>query len=372
MVTTKCRRNANRQPTAASATLPPSLPRAMEEDLLRSSGVDIVIGVDEAGRGPLCGPVVAAAVSIDTDTYVSHGICDSKSLTDEGHRETVYKELTSNKGVKWSVGIVDNKTIDNINILQATFSAMTEAVTELVKCGKKGVKYHILIDGNKAPPQLNDNGNIIGMTPVVKGDGREMVIAAASIIAKVTRDRIMHDINDEIPQVVVVVYVITASYNLSQHKGYPTAAHMAVLRRLGPSKYHRLTFAPLKGNWQWSKDEYDKQQQQQPIRVTTTNHTATTRHTRKDGHGVVESSVVDTITDNNNQVFERASTLVRSTVLTTTPNLTSSDGRGSSWPGHRIGDIAEYNQPSPPPPQQQQQQLKGVIKNVDLCSMIAL
>ncbi|KAF4654824.1 Mitochondrial import inner membrane translocase subunit Tim9 [Perkinsus olseni] len=294
MVTTKRQRNANHQPTAASTTLPPSLPRSMEEDLLSSSGVapDIVIGVDEAGRGPLCGPVVAAAVFIDRDTHISHGLCDSKSLSDEGDREMVYQELTSNKGVKWSVGIVDNKTIDNINILQATFSAMAEAVTKLVKCGKKGLKYHILIDGNKTPAQLNDNVNIVGVTPVVKGDGKEMVIAAASIIAKVTRDRIMHDINDKIPQ-----------YNLSQHKGYPTAAHMAVLRRLGPSKYHRLTFAPLKGNWQWSKDE-DQQQQQQPIRVTTTNHTPTTRYTKKDGGGIVQSSVMETITDNNNQIFE--------------------------------------------------------------------
>ncbi|KAF4723009.1 Mitochondrial import inner membrane translocase subunit Tim9, partial [Perkinsus olseni] len=121
------------------------------------------------------------------------------------------------------------------------------------------------------------------------------------------------------------------------------------------------------GNWQWSKD--DDQQQQQPIRVTSTNNTTTTtRHTKKDGDGVVESSVVETITDNNNQVFERASTLVRSTVLIMTPNPTSFDGRGSSWPGHRIGDIAEYNPPlpppPPPPPQQQQQQLKGVITTV--------
>ncbi|KAF4686964.1 Mitochondrial import inner membrane translocase subunit Tim9 [Perkinsus olseni] len=287
MVTTKRQRNANHQPTAASTTLPPSLPRSMEEDLLRSSGVapDIVIGVDEAGRGPLCGPVVAAAVFIDRDTHISHGICDSKSLSDEGDREMVYQELTSNKGVKWS----------------ATFSAMAEAVTKLVKCGKKGLKYHILIDGNKTPAQLNDNVNIVGVTPVVKGDGKEMLIAAASIIAKVTRDRIMHDINDKIPQVMTAA---ASSYNLSQHKGYPTAAHMAVLRRLGPSKYHRLTFAPLKGNWQWSKDD---DQQQQPIRVTSTNNTTTTtRHTKKDGDGVVESSVVETITDNNNQVFEHS------------------------------------------------------------------
>ena len=193
-----------------------------------------VIGVDEAGRGPLCGPVVAGAcvyMSAKVEENVQ-GITDSKQIG-ESERERLYNEIVKNKNFIYGVKEVDNQRIDEINILQATFEAMTGAVDHCISKLPVGIKnIHVLIDGPKVPPQLASR---FPCTPVVRGDGREFIIAAASIIAKVTRDVLMMEMHNKFPM-----------YNLAQHKGYPTAQHMHLVRVHGPCIFHRMTFAPLK------------------------------------------------------------------------------------------------------------------------------
>lgn len=180
---------------------------------------DIVAGVDEAGRGPLAGPVVAAAVILDR-TRIPDGINDSKKLSAQ-RRARLYAEIEVSARI--GIAIVDVDEIDRINILQATMLAMTRAVAAL-----GDAVGHVLVDGNRLPQWHWP------ATAVVGGDARSLSIAAASIIAKETRDRIMIAADAEHP-----------GYGWVQNKGYGSAAHMEALRRLGPSPLHRKSFAPV-------------------------------------------------------------------------------------------------------------------------------
>ena len=179
-----------------------------------------VCGVDEAGRGPLAGPVVAAAVLFHKPR-APKGINDSKLLVPE-IREALFEAISASAAV--GIGIASVEEIDEINILQATFLAMRRAVEAL-----PSVPQHILIDGNQKP----DLG--CPATAIVKGDGLSLSIAAASIIAKVTRDRIMRDLDMPHP-----------GYGFARHKGYGTPAHLLAIGRLGPSPVHRRSFSPFR------------------------------------------------------------------------------------------------------------------------------
>jgi ribonuclease HII len=186
----------------------------------------VIIGVDEAGRGPLCGAVVSAAVILDKNNYPQK-INDSKKLSPK-IREQIFDELQS--VAKIGVGIVDNDKIDEINILQATKLSMKFAVENLISKLPKNQKYFVIVDGN----QKFDAGEI-QVLPVVKGDGKSLSIAAASIIAKVTRDKILHKMHLEFPQ-----------YNWLKNAGYGTAQHIEAIKNYGITKYHRKTFEPIK------------------------------------------------------------------------------------------------------------------------------
>ena len=179
--------------------------------------------MDEAGRGPLAGPVVAAACVVPADVHIA-GVADSKQLTEE-QREALYAALTSHPRVEWSACVVSHTVIDSINILQATLRAMEGAVAGLATAPDR-----VLIDGNKVPPGLAATGECI-----IGGDDKSYAIGAASIIAKVTRDRLMLALDAQFPL-----------YGFAQHKGYGTAAHMAAIAKHGPCAAHRRTFAPMK------------------------------------------------------------------------------------------------------------------------------
>ena len=183
-----------------------------------------VAGVDEAGRGPLAGPVVAAAVCCPADVSFA-GVDDSKRLTEE-EREALYEQLTTHPRVEWAVSIQGREVIDSINILQATLRAMEGAVAALPTPPDRA-----LIDGNRMPPACAHNAELL-----VGGDGKSFAIAAASIIAKVTRDRMMVQLDAEFPQ-----------YGFAQHKGYGVPAHMDAIHRHGPCPAHRHSFQPVKG-----------------------------------------------------------------------------------------------------------------------------
>jgi len=180
-----------------------------------------VAGVDEVGRGPLAGPVVTAAVILDPDQPIS-GLADSKALS-EKKREVLFDEIRG-KAKAWAIGRAEVEEIDDINILQATMLAMQRAVAGLALQPK-----HVLVDGNRCP-ELPCTAEAI-----IKGDGKIPAISAASIIAKVTRDREMVLLDAEYP-----------GYGLAGHKGYPTKAHMAALNDLGVTPIHRRSFAPVR------------------------------------------------------------------------------------------------------------------------------
>ncbi|MCX5700744.1 MAG: ribonuclease HII [Candidatus Omnitrophica bacterium] len=193
------------------------------ERKLKKKGFDLIIGVDEAGRGPLAGPVVAAAVALKSSNFVNR-IDDSKKLTPK-LREKALLEINA-KSIS-GISIVSHKVIDRINILEATKLAMRSAVLSLIKKIKdlESLRIHVIVDGNFIP----DLG--LPCTAIIKGDAKSMSIACASILAKVTRDRIMEDFDSIYPQ-----------YGFAKHKGYPTKAHREVLRRIGPSVIHRKSF----------------------------------------------------------------------------------------------------------------------------------
>jgi ribonuclease HII len=180
----------------------------------------IVCGIDEVGRGPLAGPVVAAAVILDPKR-IPKGLNDSKVLT-EARRDMLFGSIMQSAQI--GIGTVDVVTIDRINILQATYRAMALALSELVSQPDLA-----LVDGNRAPPLSCSVETIIG------GDGKCISIAAASIIAKVTRDRMMTDLDGAYP-----------GYGFASHKGYGTEDHLAALAKLGPCPAHRRSFAPLR------------------------------------------------------------------------------------------------------------------------------
>lgn len=181
-------------------------------------GFSLVCGVDEAGRGPLAGPVCAAAVILPPDLEIE-GLNDSKKLSDK-RRRALYDVITE-QAIAYGIAMVDEKVIDEINILQATFLAMRQAVEQLSE--KPALA---LVDGNREP----DFGDIPVKT-IVKGDSLSANIAAASILAKVTRDRFMEEQDAIYPQ-----------YGFSVHKGYGTKAHYAALREFGACPIHRRTF----------------------------------------------------------------------------------------------------------------------------------
>lgn len=196
-------------------------PNFNEEKKLWKKGFKIVVGLDEAGRGPLAGPVVAAAVFVKPNSKILlKRINDSKKLS-EKQRDFFYEILTNHKDIKWGVGVVSEKTIDEINILEATKLAM-------IKSFKKLNPDFLLLDGNFAV------NSIVRQKSIVKGDQKVFSISAASIIAKVTRDRIMEKFHKKYPL-----------YGFNNHKGYPTEAHFANLDKFGPCKIHRKTFWPV-------------------------------------------------------------------------------------------------------------------------------
>lgn len=187
------------------------------EDSFYADGMNVICGVDEAGRGPLAGPVCAAAVILPPHLEIP-GLTDSKKLTDKKRRELY--PIIKEQAIAYGIGLASAQEIDEINILQATFLAMQRALDQL------NIKPDLaLIDGNRE----KDFG--VPVKTVVKGDSLSMNIAAASILAKVTRDDMMVKLAEEYPQ-----------YGFEIHKGYGTKAHYAALTNHGPSPIHRMTF----------------------------------------------------------------------------------------------------------------------------------
>lgn len=187
------------------------------EDSLFDQGIGVICGVDEAGRGPLAGPVYAAAVILPRDLEIP-GLTDSKKLSDKKRRELF--PIIQEQAVAFGIGVASEKEIDEINILQATFLAMKRALEKLT------VRPDLaLIDGNRE----TDFG--VPAKTVVKGDSLSASIAAASILAKVSRDDYMMELAQKYPQ-----------YGFDIHKGYGTKAHYQALREFGPSEVHRVTF----------------------------------------------------------------------------------------------------------------------------------
>ncbi len=189
----------------------------------REQGCFFIAGVDEAGRGPLAGPVVASAVILPENYPIPNGINDSKKLT-ASMRARLFNEIKENSHIRWSVGVVDAHEIDKINILQATYLAMKKAVLEL----GSDVDF-CLVDG------LPVHGLPVEHKAIVKGDSRSYSIAAASIVAKETRDRLMVEYSDKYPE-----------YSFEKHKGYGTKAHIQALMQYGPCPIHRFSFDPVR------------------------------------------------------------------------------------------------------------------------------
>lgn len=193
------------------------------EQEVRAQGFETIAGVDEVGRGPLAGPVVAAACILPNG-YMLRGINDSKKLTEE-HRFSLYQELIAQPGIEYGIGIVEAAEIDELNIHKASLEAMARAVKNLKK-----IPSFLLVDGPHTPPID------IPSAGVVDGDAKVQVIAAASVIAKVTRDQIMVGYHELYPD-----------YGFKDHKGYGTSKHLKAIERLGPSPIHRMSFGTLLG-----------------------------------------------------------------------------------------------------------------------------
>ncbi len=181
----------------------------------------LTAGVDEAGRGPLAGPVVAAAVILDVHNPIE-GLADSKKLSEK--KRIALEPLIKSRALCWAVARAEVDEIDQINILRASLLAMQRAVAAL-----RTQPEHVLVDGNQMPPID------LPMTTVVKGDSRVACIAAASILAKQYRDRVMLEMEQEYP-----------GYGFARHKGYPTQLHMQALEQHGVTVIHRKSFAPVR------------------------------------------------------------------------------------------------------------------------------
>lgn len=203
------------QATPLPATLAPDATAAITKQVL-------VAGVDEAGRGPLAGPVVVAAVILNKRRRIN-GLDDSKKLT-AAKRETLYARIVE-RAVAYSVVVIDREEIDRINIFQATMVGMTRALLGLMPAATEA-----LIDGNQLPKNLPCPARAI-----IGGDALEPSISAASILAKVSRDRLMVAMDTQFP-----------GYGFADHKGYSTPAHLAALQRLGPCAEHRRSFEPVR------------------------------------------------------------------------------------------------------------------------------
>ncbi|MBU6402079.1 MAG: ribonuclease HII [Verrucomicrobia bacterium] len=201
------------------------------ERALHHQGTTHLAGVDEAGRGPLAGPVVAAAVVLP-EAWIEaglpaklSGLNDSKQLTAR-QRERFFEFLTHHALVRYAVAQADAATIDAINILRATHGAMNQALAAL-----QPPPQHVLVDGLRVPSLA------FPQTALVRGDARSYLIAAASVLAKVNRDRLMHAYDREFP-----------AYGFARHKGYATPQHLAALAEHGPCPIHRRSFAPVRVN----------------------------------------------------------------------------------------------------------------------------
>lgn len=192
------------------------------EKRARERGFKRIAGVDEAGRGPLAGPVVAAACVLPEGAQIE-GVNDSKQLL-PSERYRIFQQILALAEVDYGIGIVDSLIIDQINILQATFQAMIAALSRLAKKPD-----YILVDGDHMPPT-----HVPGEA-IIKGDALSQSIAAASIIAKETRDQLMIAYHEQWPE-----------YGFNAHKGYATPEHLGAIRRLGACPIHRISFEPLK------------------------------------------------------------------------------------------------------------------------------
>ena len=189
----------------------------MKEYERRYSAYTYICGIDEAGRGPFAGPVVAGAVILDPEVEILY-LNDSKKLS-EKKREALYEEIMA-KAISVGVGVVDNHVIDEINILQATYLAMQKAIAALDPQPDFVLADAVTIPGISMPQE-----------GIIKGDAKSVSIAAGSIIAKVTRDRMMYELDRQYPE-----------YGFASHKGYGTAAHIAAIQKYGPLDIHRKTF----------------------------------------------------------------------------------------------------------------------------------
>jgi ribonuclease HII len=230
--TTPSRQSARKRekPEKLDVSSPKKKPKAAgptkyHENSRREKGYKRVCGVDEAGRGPLAGPVIAAACILPEGVQIE-GVDDSKKINSEEERELLYEAIMEDKRIETAYWICDEKRIDQINILEATMECMRKS-TEMLPGGPVD---WALIDGNKIPKGLEDKAEAI-----VKGDAKSQCIATASIVAKVTRDRMMREIDTKYPQ-----------YGFKDHKGYGTKAHCQAIEKYGPCEYHRMTFAPIK------------------------------------------------------------------------------------------------------------------------------
>ena len=189
-----------------------------EEEKLYNTGLNYICGIDEAGRGPLAGPVVVGAAILPKNSFIE-GVNDSKKVS-EKKREILYEKITE-EAIAWSVGIIDQKMIDEVNILNATKLGVTEALTKLKKKPEL-----ILVDALQNMDTLG-----INYKSIIKGDAKCYCIAAASIIAKVTRDRIMRQWDEVFPE-----------FGFAKHKGYGTKAHIEAIKQYGICPLHRITF----------------------------------------------------------------------------------------------------------------------------------
>lgn len=190
------------------------------ERKLWRTGIEAVAGVDEAGVGPMAGPVVAAAVVFPPETYIK-GVHDSKQLLAEKREEL--HEVIRSQAITFGIGIAEVEEIDRLNIYWATMKAIERALGALAQAPG-----HVLVDGRKVP------GLAIPQTHIVGGDRKSFCIAAASIIAKVTRDRMMCEFDRLYP-----------GYRFAEHKGYCTPQHLRIVEQLGPSPIHRRSFSPV-------------------------------------------------------------------------------------------------------------------------------
>ena len=193
------------------------------ERQLASEGYTLIAGIDEAGRGPLAGPVAAACVILKSEGPFVKGADDSKKLS-EKRREALFEEIKE-KSFAYGISLVDNRRIDEINILQATYEAMRKALADAIKMANGKAPGMILVDHVHIPeveiPQMS----------ITHGDSQSVSIASASILAKVSRDRLMKEYDEKYPE-----------YGFAKHKGYGTKAHYAAIAEYGPSEIHRMTF----------------------------------------------------------------------------------------------------------------------------------